>query len=138
MTDGTEPHGRPDVRARLYGIKYSHPVTSCFRRIVYKFDAAQVRADPAHLSALLDRVDESIADGTIGGEAPNAADLQVLTSIRLLMAHEDLRPVVAPRQCGRAALWLIPDYPRPGPDALPGVPAAFPSEWLPDRTLRYG
>ncbi len=120
--------GMPAPALAGYALK---PVMSYFRRVVYKIDAAQVRRDLAHLSGLLDPVDEAIADGTIGGEAPNAADLQVLTSIRLLMTHEDLRPAIAPRPCGKAALRLIPDYPRSGPSALPPVPAAFPPEWLP-------
>ena len=89
------------------------------------------RPCPPILLGLLDRVDGSIVDGTIGGDVPNAADLQVLTSIRLLMTHEDLRPAIAPRPCGKAAMRLIPDYPRSGPSALPPVPAAFPPEWLP-------
>jgi len=120
--------GVPAPALAGYALK---PVMSYFRRIVYKIDAAQVRADLAQLSGLLDRVDAAIADGTIGGESPNAADLQVLTSIRLLMTHEDLRPAIALRPCGEAALRLIPVYPRPGLDALPPVPAAFPPEWLP-------
>jgi glutathione S-transferase len=107
------------------------PVMMFFARVVSKADAAQVREDLRRLPALLDRADALIENGTIGGRTPNAADLQVLTSIRLLMAHEDLRPVIAPRPCGTAALRLIPDYPRSGPDALPPVPAALPPEWLP-------
>lgn len=120
--------GAPAPALAGYALK---PVMSYFRRAVYEVDAAQVRADLARLSGLLDRVDEAIADGMIGGQAPNAADLQVLTSVRLLMAHEDVRPAIAPRPCGQAAQRLIPDYPRSGPDALPPVPAAFPPEWLP-------
>lgn len=107
------------------------PVMMLFGRVISKADDAQVRADLGRLPALLDHVDALLAKGIIGGEAPNAADLQILTSIRLLMAHEDLRPVVAPRPCGNAAVRLIPDYPRPGADALPPVPAALPRDWLP-------
>jgi hypothetical protein len=75
--------------------------------------------------------DDVLRPGTIAGEAPNAADLQIFASIRLLMAHEDLRPPIARRPCGRAALDLIPDFSRSGPDALPPVPAALPAAWLP-------
>jgi glutathione S-transferase len=107
------------------------PVMVFFGRFVSKASAARVRADLARLPELLDRADALLAQGTIGGEEPNAADLQILTSVRLLIAHADLRPLVAPRPCGRAALRLIPDYPRAGRDALPPVPAALPPEWLP-------
>src|SRR5438046_1630807 len=37
------------------------------------------------LPKLLDRVDELIATGVIGGETPNAADLQIAGSVRLLL-----------------------------------------------------
>lgn len=113
------------------------PVMMFFSRVVSKADAKQVREDLRRLPALLARADALIEDGTIGGRAPNAADLQVLTSIRLLMAHEDLHPAIAPRPCGMAALLLIADYPRSGPDALPPVPAALPAEWLPKSAAQH-
>lgn len=107
------------------------PVMFLFGRVISKADDATVRDDLARLPALLDRVDAYIADGTIGGATPNAADLQIFASLRLLMAHEDLRPLIEPRPAGKATLALIPDYPRSGPDALAPVPAALPPEWLP-------
>jgi glutathione S-transferase len=107
------------------------PVMIFFGRVVSKASDAQVRADLARLPLLLDRSDALLDEGTIGGAAPNAADLQILTSVRLLLAHEDLRRAIGERRCGEAALRLIPDYPRSGDDALPAVPAALPPEWLP-------
>lgn len=107
------------------------PVMIVFGRVISKATDAQVRRDLDDLPAALDRVDQFLQDGTIGGETPNAADLQIFTSVRLLMAHADLRPVIEPRPCGRAALRLLPDYPRSGRDALPPVPAALPVQWLP-------
>lgn len=107
------------------------PVMILFGRVISKADDRQVREDLGRLPALLDHVDSLLARGTIGGPAPNAADLQILASIRLLLAHEDLRPAIAPRPCGKAALRLIPDYPRSGADALPPIPAALPPAWLP-------
>src|SRR5437867_685766 len=41
---------------------------------------AAVQADLAALPAALDRVDALIAEGTIGGDEPNAADYQIATS----------------------------------------------------------
>jgi glutathione S-transferase len=120
--------GMPAPELAGYAFK---PVMVFFSRVVSKADDAQVRTDLARLPQLLDRVDGLLADGTIGGEAPNAADLQILTSIRLLVAHEELRAPIASRPCGEAALRLIPDYPRRGRDALPPVPAALPPAWLP-------
>jgi glutathione S-transferase len=119
--------GAPAPNVLGYAFK---PVMTFFSRVISKADDAQVRQDLARLPKLMDHADSLVSDGTIGSEAPNAADLQILTSIRLLMAHRDLRPAIAPRPCGKAALHLIPDFPRSGPDALPPVPAALPPEWL--------
>jgi glutathione S-transferase len=49
------------------------------------------------LSAHLDHVDGLIADGVLGGERPNVADFQIASSVRLLMALDDLRPMIAAR-----------------------------------------
>ena len=94
------------------------PMMMFFGSVVSEANHPRVREDRGRLPALLDHVDAPLRQRTIGGDAPNAADLQILTSIRLLITHEDLRPI-APRPCGEAALRLIPDYPRSGPDALP-------------------
>ncbi len=107
------------------------PVMLFFGRAVSEASDEQVRQDLAWLPELLDHADMLVESGTIGSGASNAADLQILTSIRLLMMHEDLRPIIAYRPSGIAALRLIPDYPRSGADALPPVPAALPPEWLP-------
>lgn len=73
---------------------------------------ARIREDylPA-LPADLDHVDALIADGVIGGDEPNAADLQILSSVRLLLNLGDLEPDLAGRPCGRLARELFPDYP---------------------------
>ncbi|WP_445149162.1 glutathione S-transferase family protein [Baekduia sp. Peel2402] len=60
-------------------------------------DDAGVRADLAALPGLLDQVDTYIADGVLDGEQPNAADLQIAPTIRLLYALDDVRPLIAGR-----------------------------------------
>jgi glutathione S-transferase len=82
-----------------------------------------VRADLAALPAMLDRIDGWIADGVIGGEPANAADLQVATSLGLLMTLDDLRPAIAARPAGDLAQRLDPDYPG-------RMPPVLPREWL--------
>jgi glutathione S-transferase len=80
-----------------------------------------VRAVPS----LIDRVDALIADGTIGGDQPNVADLQIAGSVRLLLNVEDLRAFIDARPAGEHARRVIPEYPGQ-------VPAgALPAEWLP-------
>ena len=82
-----------------------------------------VRADLAALPGILDRIDGWIAEGVLGGPVPNVADLQVATSLALLMTHEDLRPFIEARPGGKLADSLTPGYPG-------HMPAAFPAEWL--------
>jgi glutathione S-transferase len=94
------------------------PVARYFARKVDANDA-EVRADLAALPATLDRADVLVAEGTIGGEAPNAADYQIGTAIRVLLAFEDLHPVVVNRPSADLALRLLPQYPGPIPPVLP-------------------
>jgi glutathione S-transferase len=82
-----------------------------------------VRSDLAGLPTLLDRVDSLIAAGTIGGEDPNAADYQIATAVRVLLAFEDLRAAVADRPAGELAVRVLPRYPEP-------IPPSLPAEWL--------
>ncbi len=113
-----------------FGLAFT-PAMVLFSRHVSGADDATVRADLARLPGLLDHADALIEAGTIGAAPPNAADLQILCSLRLLLAHADLRPRLEAWRCARAALALLPDFPRSGPDALPPVPAALPAARLP-------
>jgi glutathione S-transferase len=109
--------------ARLIGAA-GWPVAWYFAHKVGATDADSLRETAASLPALLDHVDELIAQGTIGGEQRNAADFQILTTVRLLITIEDLAPAFEDRSAARLATDLMPDYPT-------GVPAGmFPPEWL--------
>jgi glutathione S-transferase len=99
------------------------PIIRILRRDHRATDEA-VRADLAALPGILDRLDAAVADGVIGGAVPNVADLQVATSLALLMSHDDLRDYIAARPAGRLAQRLAPAYPG-------RMPPAFPAEWLP-------
>ncbi|MFI5122446.1 MAG: glutathione S-transferase family protein [Vicinamibacteria bacterium] len=78
-----------------------------------------VRADIAALPGMLQRIDDWIAAGVLGGPELNAADLQIGTSVRLLMALQDLRPSIASRPAGELAMRVAPDYPGDTPPILP-------------------
>jgi glutathione S-transferase len=82
-----------------------------------------VQADLAELPGHLDRIDAWIADGLLGGERPNAADLQIGSSIRLLASIGDVRPLID----GRSAAALTRYFP-----PIPGEveAGALPAEWL--------
>ena len=69
---------------------------------------AAVRDDFAALPDHLDRIDGWIEDGTIGGQEPNAADLQIATTLRLLMTIDDVRALLDGRPAGELALRLFP------------------------------
>jgi glutathione S-transferase len=80
-----------------------------------------VRADLAALPGMLQRIADWIDEGVLGGEQPNAADLQVGASLRLLMTLQDLRPAIEGRPAGELALRVAPDYPGDVPPILPGA-----------------
>jgi glutathione S-transferase len=82
-------------------------------------DEPTVRADLARLPELLDHVDGLIAEGTIGAADPNAADFQILASVRVLLEFEDLAQRLEGRASARAARRLYPDWPGPIPWGLP-------------------
>jgi glutathione S-transferase len=81
------------------------------------------RADLDALPEQLDRIDAWIADGLLGGDQPNAADLQIGSSIRLLMSIGDVRPLIE----GRPAAGLTRYFPPMVGEVEPG---ALPGEWL--------
>ena len=84
-----------------------------------------VRADLAALPAHLAHVDQLIADGVIGGEQPNAADLQIGASLKVLSTLGDIDPLLSgpARELGERLFA----------DLLGGrCPAgALPTGWLP-------
>jgi glutathione S-transferase len=69
-----------------------------------------VRSDLKALPAQLDRIDAWIGDGTIGDPSrPNAADLQLASTIRLMLTLADVRPLIEGRPCAGLARTLFPD-----------------------------
>jgi glutathione S-transferase len=63
-----------------------------------------VRSDLAALGSDLDKIDSWVEAGTIGDpEHPNAADLQIGSSIALLRTMADVRPLLHARPCARLA-----------------------------------
>jgi glutathione S-transferase len=92
-------------------------------KIINKAGDDAVEGDLAELPAKLDHADALIANGVIGGAEPNAADFQILTSVRLLDLMDDLRPALDGRSALAAARRLIPHYPG-------HMPPVFPDEWL--------
>jgi glutathione S-transferase len=108
----------PDVAATL-----NVPVARRFARVSEASDE-RVRSNLEALPGMLDRVDGWIAEGTLGGTHVNAADCQIASTIRVLLAYHDLEPVVAGRPCAELARRLFPSYPEP-------IPLRLPAAWIP-------
>jgi glutathione S-transferase len=86
-----------------------------------------VRADLAALPAHLNHVDELSAAGVIGGERPNAADLQIGSSLKVLSELSDVYPLLEGRPAlALAERGLFPDLRGSCPTG------ALPARWLPD------
>lgn len=111
------------------------PVVTRVERRANEASDDAVRADLRALPSHLDRVDGWIADGTLTarpagpgsapGPAPNAADLQIGSTLRLLLTVADVRPLIAGRPAADLALRLWPAH-------AGEVPAGtLPAEWLP-------
>jgi glutathione S-transferase len=100
------------------------PLTARLMAIKNRARDAAAREDLATLPSQLDRIDAWIASGLLGGERPNAADLQIGSTIRLLASIGDVRPLIEPRAAARLTRYF--------PPMVGEVPAGvLPAEWLP-------
>jgi glutathione S-transferase len=82
----------------------------------------QVRLTIERLPGRVDHVDELIAAGVLGGREPNAADLQIASTLRVLLGFADTRAALEGRPAGELALRLFPRF--------PDVPPFLPADWL--------
>lgn len=87
--------------------------------------AARLQEDLAGLPEKLAHVETLAADGVIGGAQPNAADLQIGATLRVLLTLGDLRPLLTGSAGERIALECFPEY---HGEVRTG---AFPAGWTP-------
>jgi glutathione S-transferase len=92
----------PSVAAAL-----SKPIAA--RRSAESGGEELIRADVARLPELLGHVDALVAGAVIGTDRPNAADFQILSSVRVLLDFKAL-PDLEQRPGARAARHLFPDW----------------------------
>lgn len=104
----------PELMARVMG-----PVAAFYARREDARSTERIREDWAALPGHLDHVDGLLADGVLGGEELNAADFQIGTTLRLMLACEDFRPLIEGRPGERLARRVWPDYPYEVPSLLP-------------------
>lgn len=84
------------------------------------------RRDVAELPAHLDRIEDFLEAGTIGGTELNAADYQIGTSTRLLLNFMPLRHLIVGRPAAEHAMRIAPKL---GLE----VPMTIPEDWLRQR-----
>jgi len=89
-------------------IKALAPVITRVEKRLSAATPEAVRRDLDQLPAHLDRIDAWLADGTLGAQPPNAADLQIAATLRLLMTIDDVRPVIEGRPAADLALRIFP------------------------------
>ncbi len=125
-------HFRPEALGTFGGAPPLDPAGTDFAiryaRASWKYHritAVRLAEDLAGLPAKLDHVDGLIAAGVMGGDAPTAADLQIGSTLRVLLNVGDLRPLIDGRPAAEVARRWFADYPG-------DVPAgAFPAGWVP-------
>ncbi len=102
------------------------PLTARLMALLNHASDENARADLIALPSQLERIDGWIAEGLLGGERPNAADLQIGSTIRLLMSIGDVRPLIDGATAHAAASLA-----RYFPPMVGEVPAGvLPAEWL--------
>jgi glutathione S-transferase len=91
--------------------KLSAPGTAMVEGRLNAVSEAAVRADVATLPSHLERISGWIDEGVLGGSAPNAADLQIASSLALMRTVGDLAPLVDASPAGDLVTRFFPGYP---------------------------
>jgi glutathione S-transferase len=118
---GTFGGGAPlDGPGTDFAIRYVH---ASWR--YHRITAARLHEDLAGLPAKVEHIERLAGEGVLGAESPNAADLQIGATIRVLMTLGDLERMLASSAAAEIARRWFPDY----PGAVPV--GAFPAGWVP-------
>jgi glutathione S-transferase len=116
--------GHARLRLPVPVVRAVAPIATLAERRMNDATEPRARDDLRALPGHVDRIDAWLAAGVLGGETPNAADLQIAASSRLIMTIGDARPFFAGRPCEQHTLGLFAQW-----DG--SVPAGvFPAEWL--------
>ena len=108
----------------LWLLRPAAPAVARLMAAVNHASDERVQADLVALPGHLDRIDAWIAEGLLGGSQPNAADLQIGSSVRLLESLGDVAPLIAGRAAARLSRYF--------PPLAGGVEAGLlPPEWIP-------
>ncbi len=100
---------RSRLRLPSIAIRLSAPLIAFPERLLNRTSAGLARRRLQELPAMMDRIDAWIADGTIGDVAhPNAADLQIFSTVALIATIADARDTLADRPSTLLARELFP------------------------------
>ncbi len=117
---GTFAGGEPlDPAGTDFAIKF---VRATWR--YHKITATRLHDDLAGLPAKIAHIEQLAQDGVLDGEQPNAADLQIAATIRVLLPLGDLAPLLDGSAAERIALRFFPSYPGSVPQG------AYPAGWV--------
>ena len=125
-------HFRPELMGTFGGGEELDPAGTDFAmkfiHSTWKFHgitAERLAADLATVPEMVETIEGFAGDGLIGNQQPTAADLQIGSTVRVLLTVGDLHAVFQGSAAESIARNNFPDYP-----GL--VPAgAFPASWLP-------
>lgn len=124
---------RPDALGTFGGGEALDPAGTDFAlkmaRASWRYHAIsceRLAADLAGLPEKIARIEAYADEGVIGGEAPNAADLQIGATIMVLLTVGDIRPLLA----GTTAERIARDFLGPYAGDIPA--GAFPAGWVPE------
>lgn len=106
------------------------PVIYGGRKLNNSYDP-EVERQLAELPSALDKIDALIGDGVLNGDRLYVADFDIATSLRLLMAMEDLRHAIESRPCGELAMRVQPKSPG-------NLRPVYPKSWLEPLHARHG
>jgi glutathione S-transferase len=90
-------------------VRFSAPLIADLETRLNRTNDAVARSTFEGLPTQLDKIDAWIADRTVGDtEHPNAADLQLAATVRMLLTMADIRPLIRGRRCAELAMRLFP------------------------------
>ncbi len=100
------------------------PLTARLMAVRNKAREETVRTALASLPGKLEKIDGWISDGVLGGEQPNAADLQIGSTVRLLLSIGDVASLLRDRPAAALERYF--------PPMVGEVPVGtLPAQWLP-------
>jgi glutathione S-transferase len=105
--------------------RLSAPLIALAERKINDASDLNVRADLRALDHHLARVERWIDHDVVGGSQPNAADLQIGSSLALLMTLGDVRPLIDARPAAELPQRHFADFPCHAPAGV------LPAGWVP-------